>query len=65
MSLKRNEVPVEKGEPLALEIESFLDCVIEAKTPKTDGSFGKSAEVALSVRKRSKWLVKYKKGYFV
>lgn len=58
MSLKRNEVPVEKGEPLALEIESFLDCVIEAKTPKTDGSFGKSAlEVALSVTQKieSSW----------
>jgi hypothetical protein len=53
MSLNRNEVPVEKGEPLALEIESFLDCVIEAKTPKTDGSFGKSAlEVALSVTQK-------------
>ena len=53
MSLERNEVPVEKGEPLALEIASFLDCVLEAKTPKTDGSFGKSAlEVALSVTQK-------------
>ena len=53
MQLDRNEVPVEKGEPLALEIASFLDCVLEAKTPKTDGSFGKSAlEVALTVTKK-------------
>jgi predicted dehydrogenase len=53
MALDRNEVPVEKGEPLALEIESFLDCVIEAKKPKTDGLFGKSAlEVALSVTQK-------------
>jgi hypothetical protein len=53
MALDRNEVPVEKGEPLALEIESFLDCVLRAKTPKTDGSFGKSAlEVALSVTQK-------------
>ena len=44
---------MEKGEPLALEIESFLDCVLQAKTPKTDGSFGKSAlEVALSVTQK-------------
>ena len=53
MSLDRSEVPVQKGEPLALEIASFLDCVREAKTPKTDGSFGKSAlEVALSITKK-------------
>ena len=53
MQLEKNEVPVEKGEPLALEIASFLDCVLEAKTPKTDGSFGKSAlEVALAVTKK-------------
>jgi predicted dehydrogenase len=58
MSLDRSEVPVQKGEPLALEIASFLDCVREAKTPKTDGSFGKSAlEVALSITKKieSSW----------
>ena len=53
MQLEKNEVPVEKGEPLALEIASFLDCVLEVKTPKTDGSFGKSAlEVALTVTKK-------------
>ena len=53
MMLDRNEVPVEKGEPLALELASFLDCVLEAKIPKTDGSFGKSAlEVALTVTKK-------------
>ena len=53
MLLDRNEVPVEKGEPLALELASFLDCVLEAKIPKTDGSFGKSAlEVALTVTKK-------------
>ena len=51
--LRKNKVPVEKGEPLALELKSFLNCVQEASTPKTDGSFGKSAlEVALSVTKQ-------------
>ena len=48
-SLERHEVPVEKGERL-LELESFLSCVQDATTPKTDGSFGKSAlEVALTI----------------
>ena len=52
-SLEKNEVPVEKGEPLALELEAFVGCVREASTPKTDGAFGKSAlEVALSVTKQ-------------
>ena len=57
-SLERHEVPVEKGEPLALELESFLSCVQDATTPKTDGSFGKSAlEVALTITReiQSSW----------
>lgn len=58
-SLERHEVPVEQGEPLALELESFLSCVRETKTPKTDGSFGKSAlEVALTITRQiqSSWI---------
>jgi len=57
-SLERHEVPVEQGEPLALELESFLSCVRETTTPKTDGSFGKSAlEVALNITReiQSSW----------
>lgn len=51
--LAKNIVPVEKGEPLALELESFIRCVNETQTPKTDGSFGKSAlEVALTITKQ-------------
>ena len=51
--LSKNIVPVEKGEPLALELESFIRCVNETQTPKTDGSFGKSAlEVALTITKQ-------------
>jgi predicted dehydrogenase len=51
--LEKNEVPVEKGEPLALELRAFVECVREASTPKTDGVFGKSAlEVALAVTKQ-------------
>jgi len=48
--LERGEVPVEKGEPLALELASFARCVRLADTPKTDLDFGKSAlEVALEI----------------
>lgn len=50
LALEKSEVPVEKGEPLALELQSFLSCVQNTRTPKTDGSFGKSAlEVALEI----------------
>ena len=52
-TLEKSDVPVEKGEPLALELSAFIDCVREASTPKTDGAFGKSAlEVALTVTKQ-------------
>ena len=45
--------PIEKGEPLALELESFIQCVFGASTPKTDGAFGKTAlEVALLITKQ-------------
>jgi predicted dehydrogenase len=48
--LHRSEVPVEKGEPLALELAEFVRCVRLADTPKTDVVFGKSAlEVALDI----------------
>ena len=46
-------MPVEKAEPLVLELQSFLDCVREARVPKTDGAFGRSAlEVALNITKQ-------------
>ena len=53
MGLKKQDVPVEKGEPLALELESFIQCVNESLIPKTDGTFGKTAlEVALLITKQ-------------
>ena len=53
VTLNKQDVPVEKGEPLALELESFIQCVSEALTPKTDGAFGKTAlEVALLITKQ-------------
>lgn len=51
--LSKTVVPVDQGEPLALELESFISCIIESKAPKTDAIFGKSAlEVALLITKQ-------------
>ncbi len=48
--LDKREVPVEKGEPLAIELAEFVRCVRLADQPKTDARFGKSAlEVALEI----------------
>ena len=48
--LSKSEVPVEKGEPLAIELAEFARCVRFADKPKTDVGFGKSAlEVALTI----------------
>jgi UDP-2-acetamido-3-amino-2,3-dideoxy-glucuronate N-acetyltransferase len=33
-------IPVEKGEPLRIELEHFIDCVINRKRPLTDGYEG-------------------------
>ena len=33
-------IPVEKGEPLKLEIMHFIECIKKEKTPKTDGAEG-------------------------
>jgi len=50
-------IPVEDGEPLKLELQHFIDCVLQRKTPKTDGNEGlrvlkvlEQAEKALALR---------------
>lgn len=43
-------VPLEKGEPLALELAHFVDSVAKAKQPKVGGALAKSAlEVAIAI----------------
>jgi predicted dehydrogenase len=43
-------VPLEKGEPLALELAHFVDSVAKAKQPKVGAALGKSAlEVAIAI----------------
>ena len=44
------DIPIEKGEPLALELASFVDSVAKARQPKVGAALGKSAlEVAITI----------------
>lgn len=44
------EIPIEKGEPLALELAHFVESVAKAKQPKVGAALGKSAlEVAIAI----------------
>ena len=48
--LEKKEIPIEKGEPLMLELSSFLDCVSRYAEPKVGAALGKSAlEVAIQI----------------
>jgi predicted dehydrogenase len=43
-------VPLEKGEPLALELADFTQSVVHARQPKVDGQLGRTAlEVAIAI----------------
>jgi predicted dehydrogenase len=45
-----HEIPIEKGEPLAIELAHFIESVKEAREPKVGGALGKSAlEVAITI----------------
>jgi predicted dehydrogenase len=49
-SIQRHEIPIEKAEPLYLELQSFLNCIRDKSTPKVDVDFGKSTlELALDI----------------
>ncbi|HEY4300239.1 MAG TPA: Gfo/Idh/MocA family oxidoreductase [Candidatus Didemnitutus sp.] len=44
------EIPIEKGEPLAIELAHFIESVRETRQPKVGGAFARSAlEVAITV----------------
>jgi predicted dehydrogenase len=44
------EIPIEKGEPLALELAHFVESVAKVKQPKVGAALGKSAlEVAITI----------------
>ena len=49
-SIPVQEIPIEKGEPLALELAHFVESVTKAKQPKVGAALGKSAlEVAITI----------------
>lgn len=49
--IRHDQLPVENGEPLALELEAFLHSVAERSRPPVDGSQGRRAlELAYRVR---------------
>ena len=49
-SVPVTEIPIEKGEPLALELASFVESVRERKQPKVGAALGKTAlEVAIAI----------------
>ena len=49
-SIPVHEIPIEKGEPLALELAHFISSVAESKQPKVNAQMGKTAlEVALTI----------------
>ncbi|MDE3084134.1 MAG: gfo/Idh/MocA family oxidoreductase, partial [Verrucomicrobiota bacterium] len=49
-SIPVHEIPIEKGEPLALELAHFVESVAKTKQPKVGAALGKSAlEVAIAI----------------
>ena len=49
-SIPVGEIPIEKGEPLAIELASFVESVTKAKQPKVGAALGKTAlEVAITI----------------
>lgn len=54
-SVPVHQIPIEKGEPLALELAHFVDSVARAKQPKVGAALGKSAlEVAIAITEQIK-----------
>ena len=53
--IKKIDIPIEKGEPLKLELAAFINCVHQVLQPKVCGQLGKSAlEVALLITEQIK-----------
>ena len=49
----REPVPIEKDEPLKLELQHFIQCVAQKQTPKVSGQAGREAlEVALEITRQ-------------
>ena len=53
MGLTKEDIPIEPGEPLKLELESFLSCLVSGAEPKVSGVSGlRALEIALEVTKQ-------------
>ena len=51
--IRQEPIPLQKAEPLRLELSSFVDCVLRAHTPKVDGRTARSAlSVALEITRQ-------------
>lgn len=54
-SLEKEDIPIEKGEPLKIELRSFVQCIKELSKPKVDISLGFSAlDVAIQITQQIK-----------
>lgn len=54
-SVPVQDIPIEKGEPLAIELKSFVESVAALQQPKVGAALGKSAlEVAITVTEQIK-----------
>ncbi len=50
LELQKEEIPIEKDEPLKLELAAFVECVKEKRSPKVGGEEGATAlEVAMQI----------------
>jgi len=50
LALPVEEIPLQKGEPLALELASFVESVAKARQPKVGAALGKTAlEIAIAI----------------
>ena len=52
-----SEVPIEKREPLAAELDAFVDCVLKRRTPVVTGEHASNAlklavEICKTIRER-------------
>jgi len=53
MAITKNDLPIEKEQPLQKQLESFLDCVIKKSEPLVSGRVAKEAlAVALEIQNR-------------
>ncbi len=57
--LEKEEIPIDKAEPLKVELAAFIQCINEASKPKVDISLGSSAlDVALQITQQIQGQVK-------